>query len=165
MRMLSGRYYGATRVRHYPPREPCRRFASPAILNESPAAVQFFPAGDQRAKWAKPSREAVVTADEATWRSCFAATRDQAASEWSDFAVEILTVLAMAGSASETETEDATRDALLWFLRHRADVLHEATRWAGMDIVSFRSTPGGLERYSNERALETLREIRAQLGG
>jgi len=104
-------------------------------------------------------------ADETSWRNCFAAAREQVPSEWSDFAVEILTVLAMAGSASETETEDATRDALLWFLRHRADVLHEATRWAGMDIVSFRSTPDGLEHYSNERALATLRELRTRLGG
>ena len=104
-----------------------------------------------------------MTADEATWQRCFAATREQAAPEWSDFAVEILTVLAMAGSVWETETTDLVGDALAWFLRHRTDVLHEATRWAGMDMVSFRS-PGVLTQYSNDRALVTLHELRTRLG-
>ena len=106
-----------------------------------------------------------MKADEATWRRCYAATRAQVPSEWSDLAVEILTVLAMAGSELATETRDAASDALAWFLRHRADVLHEATRWAGMEIVSFHSSSNVLGPYSNERALITLRELRDRLGG
>jgi hypothetical protein len=106
-----------------------------------------------------------VTADEATWRSCFAAARAQAPSEWSDLAVEILTVLAMTGNVLAIEMREAASDALMWFLRHRADVLNEAIRWAGMDMVSLHSTPGVLGQYSNERALDTLRELRARLGG
>jgi hypothetical protein len=107
----------------------------------------------------------VVTADEATWRSCFAAARAQVPADWSDLAVEILTVLAIAGNELATETREAASDALAWFLRHRADVLHEAIRWAGMDMVSFHSKPGALRQYSNERALVTLRELKARLGG
>ena len=106
-----------------------------------------------------------MTPDEATWRSCFAAVRVQVPSEWSDLAVEILTVLAMSGNELATEMREPASDALEWFLRHRGDVLHEAMRWAGMGIVSFRSTPGVLGQYSNERALVTLRELRARLGG
>jgi hypothetical protein len=106
-----------------------------------------------------------VNADEATWRSCFAAVRVQLPSEWSDFAVEIMTVLAMTGNELATEMRQPASDALAWFLRHRSDVLHEAIRWAGMGIVSFHSTPGVLGRYSNERALATLRELRTRLGG
>ena len=106
-----------------------------------------------------------MTADEETWRNCFAAARAQVPSEWSDLAVEILTVLAMAGSELSPETRQAASDALAWFLRHRADVLHETMRWAGMDIVTFHSTPGVLGQYSNERALVTLRDLRARVGG
>jgi hypothetical protein len=106
-----------------------------------------------------------VTADEGVWRSCFAATRAQVPSEWSDLAVEILTVLAIAGSELAPETKQVASDGLAWFLRHRTDVLHEAMRWAGLDIVSFHSTQGGLGQYSNERALVTLQELRARLGG
>lgn len=105
-----------------------------------------------------------MNTDEETWRRCFAATRAQVPSEWSDLAVEILTVLAMAGSELATETREAALEALAWFLGHRADVLHEATRWAGLEIVSFHSSSDVLGPYSNERALVTLRGLRDRLG-
>ena len=103
-----------------------------------------------------------VGADEAAWRDCFIAARDAAPSEWSDFAVEIMTVLVMAGA--ELDDSSSTHDALLWFLRHRTDVLHEAARWAGMEMVTFRPTRL-LGEYSNERALVALRSLRDELAG
>ena len=103
-------------------------------------------------------------ADESTWQECFAAARNQVPSQWSDFAVESLTVLVMAGTTAEGETNGMAADALAWFLRHRADVLNEAMRWAGMEMVSF-APAAGFGRYSNERALVTLRQLRIRLGG
>jgi hypothetical protein len=108
--------------------------------------------------------EREVEAGEALWHEFFAAAREQVPFEWSDFAVEILTVLTVAGRVLGPEASGVTLGALLWFLRHRSDVLHEAQRWAGLEIVTFRSVPG-LGPYSNERALLTLRQIRTRLGG
>jgi len=107
--------------------------------------------------------ENALASDESRWRDCFAAAREQAPSEWSDLAVEIMTVLVMAGSESDADTERDAREALEWFLGHRVDVLHEAMRWAGLDIVTFRPS-AKLKRYSNERALITLRQVRTRLG-